>query len=96
MVAAGGLAALILWIRSKTGCQLLIHVRDDRIHKELDCRIRDGRVIVIARDGVRVDIIDTPPLLDFNGIVKAALSEGGDAVATAAQLAGATVQTTGR
>ena len=93
VIAAGGLASLVMFIRGKTQCQVLIDARGKKIHKEVDCRIRDGRLIVLTKDEQKVEVINAPEVLDLTEITKAALTSGADAVEAAAKAAGAQVKT---
>jgi hypothetical protein len=91
VVALTAVANLVMWIRSRTGCQVLIDARAEKIRKEVDCSIRDGRIIVVARDDVKVEIIEAPDILDMNKVLSAAISSGGEAVKALAQQSGAQV-----
>ena len=90
-VAIPTLAALFMWIRSKTGCQVIVDARGEKIVTDVDCRSRDGRVIVVTKDDTRVQLTDVPELFDMNKVITAALTGGADLVRDAAKLAGATV-----
>jgi hypothetical protein len=91
VIAAGGLATLVMFIRAKTRCQVLIDARGKTIHKEIDCKIRDGRLIILTKDGEKVEVVEAPEILDLTEITKAALTAGAEAVKAAAEAAGAKV-----
>jgi hypothetical protein len=95
VVAGTGIAQLVFWIRDKTQCQLLIDARGEQIKNQLNCSVRDGRVIVVTKDDVKVEITDVPKNIDFTDIVKAALSAESESVKDAAEKAGATATTAG-
>ena len=85
------LVQLLMWIRSKTMCQIVIDATGPSISKQIDCRVRDGRLIVLARENVRVEVKDLPLAVDLTEVVKAAL--GGDAasIQSAAEAVGGNV-----
>jgi hypothetical protein len=92
LVTVAAAAAIIDWVRRRTQCQIILDVRQaGTFSKTVDCRVRDGRIIVLAQDGTRVEIHDVPELFDFGAIVDAGLGGGGAAVATAALRGGASV-----
>lgn len=76
--------------RKNTMCQEIIEVRKDgsTVIKR-DCSIKDGRIIVISPEGMKVEIHDVPDGVDVNKIVEAALKSGADAVKAAAEAVGA-------
>jgi hypothetical protein len=92
LLALRELAALVVWIHDKTRCRVLIDARHERIYQEIDCRSRDGRVVVVTKDDEKVEIFDVPPMRDFTGIINAAVSLGADGVAKAAEAAGMSVE----
>lgn len=93
VIGSSALAALVMKIRQKFGCQVLIDARGEEIDKQVDCSVRDGRVIVLAKDGVRVEIIEAPEIMDFTAIAEAAIGgASGNAVQQAAEAAGAKVE----
>jgi hypothetical protein len=78
-------------IAPSAGCQVLIDVRRKTIQK-IDCRIHDGRLIILTRDG-RVTITDPPPLFDLPQLIPAALRSGTDALVKVAEALGAKTTT---
>lgn len=91
VVAGTVIVQLVMHIRDKTRCQVLIDARSQKIHKEIDCRVRDGRLIVLTSDRFKVQISDGGKLLDMTEVVTAALSGGWEAVSKAAEALGAHV-----
>jgi hypothetical protein len=73
LLAINSIASLIMWVRSKTTCRTIIDARDDELRTDIDCRIRDGRIIVIANDDTRVEVTDAPPMLDLTKVLASAL-----------------------
>jgi len=70
-------------------CQQLIDARGDNIVVSKDCTMKNGRIIVVASDNLKVEISDVPDGLDIGKVLEAALSSGADAVKAAAEAAGA-------
>jgi len=91
-IGLAGLASLVMWIRSKTACQVLIDVRGKKIQKEIDCSIRDGRIILVTKGNVKVQLVEIPQLLDMEKVLTAAISANAEAVKSVAEAAGARVQ----
>jgi hypothetical protein len=92
IVSAGALASIVEWLRKRTQCQIVLDARQPAsITKTVDCRVRDGRIIVLASDGTRVQVVDVPELFDFNALIHASLTGGSDAIASAALEGGASV-----
>ena len=80
VIGISGIAALIAWVVSKRRCQVILDARTEPIRKEIDCRIRDGRLIILTKDGERVEIVEVPPAIDFTEIAKAAVTGGASLV----------------
>jgi len=78
------------WVQRR-GCQVILDVRGGKVRKEVDCRVRDGRLIIIAVDGISVQITDAPQLVDLTSIINAAITAGSDAVKALATASGARV-----
>jgi hypothetical protein len=91
-IGVHALAALIISWRDHHQCRTLIDARKDDLEQIIDCRIKDGRIIVVANDGTQVQIIDAPNAFDLTEVLKAGVSSTGDAVKAAAEAAGATVR----
>jgi hypothetical protein len=91
VLGAAGMAQIWMFIRGKTQCQIIVDARGDSIKKEIDCRIKDGRIIVLTKDAERIEIVDAPPAIDFTGITQAVLTGGADSVVDAVEKAGAKV-----
>jgi nucleoside-triphosphatase len=64
------------WLRSKTRCQVVLDVRGGKVRKSVDCRVRDGRIMVIGEAGTSVDLHEVPPLLDLGSVIAAAMQSG--------------------
>ena len=92
LMGLSGLASLVMWIRSKTRCQVVIDARGETLQKEIDCRIRDGRIVVVTKDNVKVQLLEVPDVFDMQKVLTAALSAGAGAVKSVAEAAGATVK----
>jgi poly(3-hydroxybutyrate) depolymerase len=83
------LADLVMRWRKAHMCQEVIDARGDAVKVSKDCSIRDGRIIVVSKDGQQVEIHDVPDGIDVTKIVEAAIKSGADAVKAAAAAAGA-------
>jgi hypothetical protein len=70
-------------------CQQLIDARGETVKLSKDCSMKNGRIIVVSKDGQKVEIDDVPDGVDIGKIVEAALSSGADAVKSAAEAIGA-------
>jgi hypothetical protein len=81
-----GLAQVALWVRDKTGCRTIYDVRHKRILTEVDCRIRDGKIVIFAKGG-KITIHDPDKLVDFDRVIQTAIKSGAN-VATKAISAG--------
>lgn len=92
VIAAGGFAGVIDAIRGRRRCRTMIDARGDDIETTYDCKMKDGRIIVVASDKTQVEIIDAPDAFNLTEVLKAAVSAGGDAVKGAAEAAGATTR----
>jgi hypothetical protein len=92
VIGVHALADLILRWRDKHHCRTLIDARKAKVKQELDCRIKDGRIIVIAKDNTKVEIIDVPEAFNLTEVLKAGVSSTGEAVKAAADAAGATAR----
>jgi hypothetical protein len=90
VIIAGGVAKLIKSLRAQDDCRTTIDARGDDIETTYDCTIKDGRIIVVAGDNTKVDIIDAPDVFDVTEVLKAAASATGEAVKKAAEAAGGT------
>jgi hypothetical protein len=53
-------ALLLLWIRSRTQCQVIVDARKKKIHSHKNCKVRDGSVIVLLKSDEQVRFL--PPL----------------------------------
>lgn len=93
VIGVAGLARLIFYIRDKTRCQVIIDARSDTVRHQVDCSIRDGKIVVLTKDGEKVDIQGAPEILDVTEIARAAVSGSADAVKKAADAVGAIVRT---
>jgi hypothetical protein len=91
-IGVTALANLVISIRGHSQCRTLIDARKDELEQRIDCRIKDGRIIIVANDGTQVQIIDAPDAFDLTEVLKAGVSSTGDAVKTAAEAAGATTR----
>jgi hypothetical protein len=92
VVALSGLSTLVMWIRAKTRCRSIIDVRGGTVSQQLDCSIKDGRIIVVTEGDTKVEIVDVPEVLDMSEVLAAALSSGAAAVREAAERSGARVE----
>jgi hypothetical protein len=91
VVGLAGLGSLVAYVLQKFGCQVTLDCRKEPVKKDIDCRIRDGRLIVITKDSMKVEVIEVPKVVDFTEVTKAALTGSADAVKKAAEAAGAKV-----
>jgi hypothetical protein len=91
-VALPLLSALVMWVRSKTRCQVIVDARGEKVVSDVDCRVRDGRVIVLTAGDTKVQLTDIPELFDMTKVVSAALLGDASAVKAAATDAGAKVE----
>ncbi|MEV6067709.1 hypothetical protein AB0L82_14240 [Nocardia sp. NPDC052001] len=71
LVELSVLARLGFWIREKTHCRTVYDVRAKTVLTEMDCRIRDGKIVVITKKGATVYEPGTP--VDLNKILGDAL-----------------------
>lgn len=92
-LALSSAAVLAVWINKTFGCELTIDARDETIRKEVDCSRRTGRVIIVTKDDMKVEIVETPPVFDLTDVMKAAVSGGADAVKQAVENEGAKAET---
>jgi hypothetical protein len=88
VIAVTAITSLVMWIRDKTQCQILIDATTQPVRKEVDCSVRDGRIIVVTGKGTKVHIENVPPAIDLTAIIKAAMGGKADDVAAAAKAAG--------
>lgn len=95
VIAAGGLAAVILYVRRSLGCRSIVDARGAAVTAKVDCSVRDGRIIVLSKDGEKVEVVEVPPAVDLAKVVEAAMKGGAGAVRKAAEAAGATVAAAG-
>jgi hypothetical protein len=95
VVALSALSTLVMWIRAKTGCRSIIDVRGGTIAQQVDCKVRDGRIIVVTEGDTKVEIVDVPEVLNMSDVLSAALSSGAEAVKAVAERAGAQVEVPG-
>jgi hypothetical protein len=70
-------------------CQQTIDARKEKLVVSKDCSFKNGRIIVISPDDLKVEIHDVPDGIDISKVLTAALSSGADAVKAAAEAAGA-------
>jgi hypothetical protein len=88
VVALGVLSEVVMRWKDKHRCQQTITV-GEKVTTDLNCEIRDGRIIIVTADG-KVEIVEAPPsAVDFTAILEAAMSGGAAAAKKAAQAAGA-------
>jgi hypothetical protein len=87
LVALAGLTDVLASIRGRRRCQQIIDVRGKTITSTVDCSVRDGRLIIVAKGG-KVTIHEPGRLLDLTKVIETALQSGAkaahDAVAAAA------------
>jgi hypothetical protein len=95
VVALSALSTLVMWIRAKTRCRSIIDVRGGTVAQQLDCSIKDGRIILVTEGDTRVEIVDVPEVLDMSEVLAAALSSGAGAVRAVAERSGARVEVAG-
>lgn len=92
-LGGGALTGIILWIREKFGCLMVVDARGDGEPKiSQHCEDRHGRVILIAADDAKIELQDVPPVFDFTAVAKAVIEGGAEAVKEAAESAGATAE----
>jgi len=89
VIGIHALCDLILRWRDKHQCRTLLDARKAKVKQEIDCRIKDGRIIVIAKDKTKVEIVDVPQAFDLTEVLKAGVTSTGEAVKAAAETAGA-------
>jgi hypothetical protein len=72
VIALAGLATIVQKIINGRKCRMIIDARTAEIKSQVDCAIKDGRLIIITKDGEKVSIVDAPPALDLTALVTAA------------------------
>lgn len=80
-VGVGGIAVVAeianKW-RQASQCQQIIHVTKESVKIDKDCNVKNGKIVVIAADGLVVTINDAPAIVDLNRLIEAALRAGAD------------------
>ena len=89
IAGVGALADFISSQIARRQCQEIVDARGDEVKVSKNCDFHDGRILVIAKDGLKVDIHDVPANVNITAVLQAALKEGGSAVKAAAEAAGA-------
>jgi hypothetical protein len=89
VIGIHAISELILRWKAKRGCQQIIDARQDEIKTEMNCKVKDGRIIVVSRSGEKVEIVEAPQGIDLTEVLKAAASGGAAEVKKAADAAGA-------
>jgi hypothetical protein len=72
----GGLTAFLGWIRRQRRCLLIVDARGEEVKVSFDCRERQGRSIIVASEGVVVEVMEGAELLDLGAIAVAAAQAG--------------------
>ena len=93
-IAAAAITSLIFYIRSKGECQQLFDFRSGEIKHHIDCRFKNGRIIVIADNNQQVEISDVPSAINFTEIAKTAITAGADAAKGAIEAMGGKAEVT--
>lgn len=91
-LTAAAFAQIANWILRNDECQQIMDFRGDEIDVKVNCEIRNGRIIVVAKEGETVEISDVPDLIDFTEIAKTAITEGAAAAKAAVEAAGGTAE----
>jgi len=89
VIGISAISELILRWKAKRGCQQIVDARQDQIKTEMNCKVKDGRIIVLTRSGEEVEIVEAPQGIDLTEVLKAAASGGAAEVKKAADAAGA-------
>jgi hypothetical protein len=88
-IAVSALVELVKYIRDKNPCLVIIDAQTSPVSTTVDCDDQSGRMVVITKDGSKVDIHDAPRLFDPTEVAKAALTSTADAVKKTAEALGA-------
>jgi hypothetical protein len=89
LIGTSGLAAIAVWIKTKLGCMVVVDARAADVKITRHCEDRNGRVILIAAEDIKIELKDVPPLIDFTEIAKKGVEEGAEAAKSAAEAVGA-------
>ena len=92
VIALAGLATIVQRVINGRKCRMIIDARSSEIKTEVNCAIKDGRLIVITKDGEKVTVADAPPALDLTELVTAAIKGTAEEVRKIAGAAGAKVE----
>jgi hypothetical protein len=92
VIAVAGLATIIQKIINGRKCRMIIDARTAEIKSQVDCAIKDGRLIIITKDGEKVSVVDAPPSLDLTALVTAATKGTVDEIKKIAGDAGAKIE----
>lgn len=87
-IAAAAIAQLVIRIRDNYECQQLFDFRSNGIKHVVDCRFKNGKILIIADKDQQVEITEAPDILDFTEIAKTAATAGADAAKAAVEAAG--------
>jgi hypothetical protein len=77
-IASAALAELVLHIREKFQCQQIINAQGTKVEISTQCDHRNGKIIVLAAEGVVLSITDPGNLLDITDVAKTAASAGAE------------------
>jgi hypothetical protein len=80
VLAVSAIGDLIMRIRAKRQCRQIIDARNGEVKTKMDCDIKDGRIIIVASDGDKVEIADVPDGVDLGKIIETAKTGGADKV----------------
>jgi hypothetical protein len=86
VLAVSAIGDVVMRIRAKRQCRQIIDARNGEVKTKLECAIKDGRIIVIAGDGDKVEIADVPDGVDLGKVIEAAKTGGAAKVKEAAGL----------
>ncbi len=92
LIALAGLATIVQKIINGRKCRMIIDARTIEIISKVDCSIKDGRLIIITRDGEKVSVVDAPSAIDLTGLVTAATKGTVEEIKKIAREAGAKIE----
>lgn len=94
LIAVAGLATIVQKIINGRKCRMIIDARTIEIISRVDCSIKDGRLIIITKDGEKVSVVDAPAAIDLTGLVTAATKGTVEEIKKIARESGAKVELT--
>lgn len=89
-ITAAAVAQIANWLMKNDECQQIMDFRSDDVKVTVNCEIRNGRIIVVAKDGLQVVVHDVPDLIDITDIAKTAATAGAEKAKEKVEKAGGT------